>query len=158
MHKKRIIRIVFSIFIAAAAFVTLLSVLPEDGNSIAAEVDAEGWNYEDAAELVYYNTDTLSLRQLSLFVRADGGFAERNAPLTFEISTLSPDSLFVSETWTLYPERGGAEFLSKQYYDYEQPYRCNALLSKKGIYRFRVSHSEAEPIAGIWAVGINITK
>lgn len=65
--------------------------------SAVADVDPRGWN--DAAEVSFANADTLAPCDLWLVVRYDAAFA--GEPVELEVTTVAPDSLRLSERFTL---------------------------------------------------------
>ncbi len=110
--------------------------------SAVADVDPRGWN--DAAEVSFAN--------LWLVVRYDAAFA--GEPVELEVTTVAPDSLRLTERFTLRlpVSRGPAPLLR----DTAVLYRRRAVLRRTGEYRMTIRPDE--PVRGIEAVGIAIEK
>lgn len=118
--------------------------------SAVADVDPRGWN--DAAEVSFANADTLAPCDLWLVVRYDAAFA--GEPVELEVTTVAPDSLRLSERFTLRlpVSRGPAPLLR----DTAVLYRRRAVLRRTSEYRMTIRPDE--PVRGIEAVGIAIEK
>lgn len=113
-----------------------------------ADVDPHAW--QKAASLVIENRDTLTLRDIDLFVRSTGQFAEDT--LSVRIVSLSPDSLRCEERLllTIPPRTRTAARLHES----TTPYRSRALLPRSGCYRLTVV--PLRPARGIEAIGVRI--
>lgn len=133
----------------------LLALLPAAGclsphRSAVTDVDPLGWS--DAAEVRFANADTLAACDLWLVVRYDAAFA--GGPVELEVTTVAPDSLCVTEPFTLRlaAGRGPSPLLR----DTAVLYRGRAVLRREGDYRMTIRPEE--PVRGIEAVGIAIEK
>lgn len=133
----------------------LLALLPAAGclsphRSVVTDVDPLGWS--DAAEVRFENTDTLTPCDLRMVVRYDAAFA--GGPVELEVTTVAPDSLQLTEHFTLClaRSRGPSPLLR----DTAVLYRRHAVLRRTGGYR--VTIRPEEPVRGIEAVGIAIEK
>lgn len=159
-YKKAAVRGVAAVVMALAAAVLLMLTLKSDDYYSAVETDPAGWHYFETIEFDYHNRDTVSLRNIYVFILADENYAERHEPVSLEITTTSPDSLFHTETWTLIPVLPDEPYRNrtKKYCEYEQLYRGDVRLSKEGTYHFAIAHGEPVPKRGIWAVGMKITE
>ncbi len=118
------------------------------GQAVVVDVDPRGWT--QAAELAVENDDTLSLRDIALFVRCNVRFVEDS--LTLRIATLTPDSLRCEETLRLGP--APERLPSAVRGEILTPYRLRVRLPRSGSYRWQVAPTR--PVAGIEAVGIRI--
>lgn len=133
----------------------LLALLPAAGclsphRSAVVDVDPLGW--DDAAEVRFANADTLAPYDLRLVVRYDAAFA--GDPVELEVTTEAPDSLRLTERFTLrlVPTRGPSPLLR----DTAVLYRRRVVLRRAGEYRMTIRPDE--PVRGIEAVGIAIEK
>lgn len=113
-----------------------------------ADVDPHSW--QEAATLVIGNRDTLTLRDIDLFVRSTGQFAEDT--LSVRIVSLSPDSLRCEERvlLTIPPCTRPAARLRES----TTPYRHRALLPRSGCYRLTIV--PLRPARGIEAIGVRL--
>lgn len=118
--------------------------------SEAVDVDAGMWNAPAVIELA--NTDTVTLRDLHLFVRCNERFEADSLPL--RVMLLSPDSLRFEERFVLRTER--SELPAARSRVCEAPFRSRVVLPDTGRYRLVIA--PATPQRGIEAVGINIVK
>ena len=133
----------------------LLALLPAAGcfsphRSAVADVDPSGWR--DGVEVRLANADTLAACDLWLVVRYDAAFA--GDPVDLEVTTVAPDSLRLTETFTLRltPSRSPSPLLR----DTAVLYRRRAVLRREGDYRITIR--PCCPVRGIEAVGITIEK
>lgn len=126
------------------------------GNSAAAEVDPAGWHRNDVRTVVFPNTDTVSLRNIEVFIVCDETFAYSNDSLVLSVTTTTPDSLRAAETLVIRPaDKGHVE--SPGYREYSFPYRNDALLSREGDYLFGFSH-DGTVVKGLKAIGVTVKK
>lgn len=117
--------------------------------SAAADVNPAAW--QEAAELVIPNADTLSLRDLTVFLRCNDRFAEDT--LTVRIAFRTPDSLRFEEPFTLAVPRPAAP--AALTHEAGIPYRRRVRFGRTGDYRIRITPSR--PVRGVEAVGIDIS-
>lgn len=136
---------------AVALCLLLLAACKNEGVSVGAPVDPRGWNYGEEKTVVYMNTDTISLRQLSVFVVRDAGWKVEE--LDLEVTVVTPDSLAMTETVPIIRKSSES---SRRLNTVSQVYRCDVVFNKIGEYRFALGHHVAEPVRGIRAVGIEI--
>ena len=115
-----------------------------------ADVGIGAWH--EPAELFIDNEDTLAPCDLWLVVRYDAAFA--GEPVELEVTTVAPDSLRLTERFTLRlpVSRGPAPLLR----DTAVLYRRRAVLRRTGEYRMTIRPDE--PVRGIEAGGIAIEK
>lgn len=111
-------------------------------------VSPSGWH--EAASVIVDNSDTLSLRKLSIVLRHNGDFAERELPLNVQI--LTPDGRIFEEShnFILHREHTASIISSVA----TMPYREDVLFAMKGAYIF-VFEPHAE-IEGVEAIGVEI--
>ena len=94
----------------------------------------------------------MRIRSPSAICGYDAAFA--GDPVDLEVTTVAPDSLRLTETFTLRlaPSYGPSPLLR----DTAVLYRRRAVLRREGEYRMAIRPSE--PVRGIEAVGITIEK
>lgn len=128
----------------------LLSGCVAPQQTAVADVDARAW-CDDAAVFVE-NGDTVSVRDILLFVRYDDRCPRGVLPLT--VTTVAPDSTRFSEPFTLQldPQHSAAALRGEQVVTY----RRRVVLSQRGAYRMIFRPDSVA--AGIEAIGINIVK
>lgn len=122
------------------------------------DVSPFGWSGGESVDLVYNNRDTTSQHKLSLLLRWDDTFTSRTLPCT--ITTTAPDSTIFTEDIVFEIKRGRILKHSTGYRDSEIDYRRGVKLSQMGDYKFVIAPTPGlvEPIVGVWATGINISK
>ena len=118
----------------------------------SAVTDVNPIRWDRKAEIHMPNTDTVTLRDASIFLRCNDRFVEDT--LTIRITTLTPDSLRVEEPFLLVIPR--SESPAALMREVVVPYRRRILFTRSGDYRCIVTPTR--PIRGIEAVGINIEK
>lgn len=117
--------------------------------SAVSDVDPSEWSMP--AEVVFPNTDTLSRREIQLFLRCNARFREDT--LTVRIATLTPDSLRCVEWVPLrIPHTRTPAALT---FEAAIPYRRAARLERTGDYRFFITPNR--PVEGVEAVGIHLS-
>ncbi len=118
--------------------------------SVAEDVDGSTW-YR-SVELHHANSDTVALRNMSIYLRTNDRF--RQDSLTVEVVMHSPDSLRYGEYYTLaLPSRQHPASLRREI---ELPYRHDVRLRCEGDYTITIR--PVRPVRGVEAVGINFTK
>lgn len=118
----------------------------------ATATDVNPLLWEGTAEIGFDNTDTLSLRDVSLFVRSNDRFAGDTIPL--QIVFITPDSLRFEERFTLCAPR--TEVAAALMSETQIPYRLRVQLAREGHYRMQIT--PLYPVRGIEAIGIHIVK
>ena len=113
--------------------------------SRAVAVNPCGWKSVEEREVSFVNSDTVSLRELSVFAGCDS--------LPLEITVHTPDSLLFIERVVLPFGTDAAEGTVRQ-----RTFRSHGVLRREGTYRFAVSHTSGTPVRGLRAVGIEITE
>lgn len=134
----------------AVAVVLLVSGCAKAVDTALCYTNPRGWS-EDA-RIEYNNSDTLSLRDLSFFVRLNTATERCELPVTIRIE--APDSTFATErcVWHLATERGSSPTATIE----RIGYRTECQLTQHGKYRFIVAPDR--PVRGVEAVGIIIEK
>lgn len=117
--------------------------------SAASDVDPTEWS--TPAEVVFPNTDTLSSRDIMLFLRCNERFEEDT--LTVRIATVTPDSLRCVELVPLRISRTRTP--AALTFETAIPYRRAVRLERTGDYRFFITPNR--PVQGVEAVGIHLT-
>ncbi len=118
--------------------------------SVVVDVKSSGWAESVGVEML--NHDTVTLRDITIFVRYSP--FEVGDSLRLTLSTTTPDSLSFTERVNIYldPEiepRGASRLL-------EFPFRSGVKWSQEGVYR--VEFTPQQTIKGVEAIGINIVK
>lgn len=119
--------------------------------AVSAEVNPSGWDRKQIVQAIFPNKDTLSMREIEVFMLSNGRVGSDSLELF--LTTVTPDSLTVTERIVLYPSR---EPDNTRYHQTSTPYRSNVLLAKAGEYRFEFRHEYISPVEGIKAIGVNI--
>lgn len=115
-----------------------------------ATTDAHCW--ESGAQVEIANTDTLSLRQLSIAIRTNSQFKAATLPLT--IAVTAPDGAAFQEQYSLpTADIENSAIVAKSI---AIPYRDRVCLSQSGNYRFIITPQIA--IKGVEAVGIVVSE
>lgn len=135
---------------AAIAAATFAGGCLSPHHSTAVDVDPNGWR--SAAVLRLENADTVSLRDLRLFLRCNDRFAEDS--FTIRIAVCTPDSLRFEETFRidLLRTEGPAALARERII----PYRSRVRFARKGHYLLSVE--PLRPLRGVEAVGANIVE
>lgn len=138
----------------------LACVLCSCGNdpvSISVDVSLAGWQPGERYSLNYYNTDTISGRNISVFIvhRRQLSPGEGFIPLT--ITTVTPQGKEIEEVWTFYPDLRLRDKTSV-WHESRQLYRSDAVLGEAGEYTFTFSLDSGEEVRGIKAVGVEISR
>ena len=115
-----------------------------------ATTDAHCW--ESGAQVEIANTDTLSLRQLSIAIRTNSQFKATALPLT--IAVTAPDGTAFQEQYSL--PTADIEKSAIVAKSIAIPYRDRVCLSQSGNYRFIITPQIA--IKGVEAVGIVVSE
>ncbi len=123
--------------------------------SVVADVDITGWGNDTEYSVVYDNMDSLSQRELSIFVFHERSFAAATDSLLLTVTTVTPDSLVYSEEWVFRPDRRRAEGYAA-FHETVAPYRSRVVLGRKGAYLFTFSHRDASPVKGLKGIGITV--
>lgn len=124
---------------------------------LAADIERSNWEAGKTYSLVYNNEDTLSLREINIFVVHERFFAERVDSLPIMIATQTPDSIIYSEVWNLYPEPA-VPGQTAVWHETKAIYRSSVLLSQGGDYTFTFSHMLLEDLNGVVAIGVDIVE
>lgn len=128
----------------------LMSGCTRPTQAVMADVDPFSWS--EAAIVKVENADTLTLRDLSIVIRANRHF--RADTLHLEIALRGPDSTRFSELVAL-PMHHSHRPAALRLID-EIPYRRDVIFSRFGTYH--LSLKPLNPIRGIEAAGINVVK
>lgn len=125
-------------------------------NSESVAVNPVGWGRSELKTVVFENRDTLSPRDIVLFVTHENDFSERSGSFTLDITTVTPDSLSYTEqllfTDAVRQRCGNGYTVSSKIY------RSHALLGSVGEYRFTIGHNEIIPLRGVRAVGVEVAN
>lgn len=118
--------------------------------STAVDVDPVAWR--TPAELRLPNADTVSLRDLRIFLRCNDRFTEDT--LTLRIAVQTPDSLRFEEFFPIdIPRTEGPAALARESVI---PYRRSVCFARSGDYRLTIA--PVRTLRGVEAVGINIVR
>lgn len=121
--------------------------------SRAVAVNPCGWESGEVREMSFVNSDTVSLREFSVFAVTGGRYAAGCDSLPLEITVHTPDSLLFTERVVLPFGTDAAEGTVRQ-----RTFRSHGVLRREGTYRFAVGHMSGTPVRGLRAVGIEITE
>lgn len=135
--------------VAVSSFALCMSGCGQPAEKMA-DVDPLGWFPSEPAEIMFENTDTAGLRNISILFVSNDDFEQRGQ--SFRIKVTSPDGRYYIEDFDLRPDpdrirRGGFSELVV-------PYRDNAVLGLTGRYVFKIT--PLEELEGVAAVGIKI--
>ena len=127
-------------FVAAVCGMLSLAGCSSGSDSLSAAVDPCGWRQGEE-------------RELSLFVVSGGRRPGGCDSLALDVTVRTPDSLEYTER-VVVPFRpdGDAGVAGCRVF------RSHAVLMQEGEYRFVVGHRAQEPVRGLRAVGIELTK
>lgn len=125
----------------------------ESVGSVCDAVNPCGWNTGEEKRVIFLNSDTVSQRELKLFVAYDGSL-EYPAELNVEVGVTTPDSLVFTETVPMPFACRHDQGLNVS----SRIYRAGAVLDKEGEYSFSFRHGNSEPVRGVRAVGIEVTN
>lgn len=136
--------------LAAAVCVLFVMGCYTPYRSVVADVDAGTW--DEPAELILPNTDTLDAFDWQLFVRSDDRIAADT--FTLRIAVETPDSLRFEEPFLvcLSGQSAPAALLRESLVGY----RRNVRLARTGDYRLTIRPTR--PLRGVEAVGIQTVK
>lgn len=146
----------FAVGCAALSAVSLAGCVSDNPRGVA-DVDPAGWALGEEVRVTIDNSDTVSLRRLSVFM-LHGAEALDGRAVELAITTLTPDSLTITESMMFYPttgEKAGAG--ASQLMESVQTYRSDVVLRRQGQYIFDISHRRAQSVKGVRAVGVEIT-
>ncbi len=136
----------------AVALVALVALAcePKYNGAVVADVTPTGWSADEVIQLRFPNLDTLAKRSVWVVARAEADHAYK--PLRVEVGCMAPDSTELSGSVELRPtkHRGGS------FVELRGLWIEDAVPAKMGDYLFRISHSEEEPIEGVWNVGVEL--
>lgn len=123
---------------------------PDSGYSVP--LNPCGWESGDAKSIVINNSDTVRLRELSVFVVTGNGWKYPCNELALEITTRTPGSVTFSERFPFMITGGGNGAVCSG------TYRSDVRFAEKGEYEFIVRHQQKDPVSGLRALGIEITE
>lgn len=134
--------------VACAALLAAGCISPN--YSVATDVDAAAWR--EPATLLIANTDTTTLRDLSLFLRCNDRMPQDT--LTVKIALITPDSLRCEEDFVVVvPVSRAPAALARETV---VPYRRRVCFSRTGDYRMTITPRHT--VKGVEAIGIHIVK
>lgn len=120
------------------------------------DVSPLGWTPQAGITIAYNNHDTLSEHSIDLLLRWDDTFVCGELPCT--ITTIAPDSTIFNENVDFEIRKGRVLKHWTGYRDSQIGYRNGVVLSQSGTYKFVVQPTMPDPVMGLWAVGLNISK
>ena len=131
--------------LVAVIVATVMVACGNTGHTVAVE-DVESRVWSEPMDFYYDNSDTLSLRDVSIVVRYEG--KEVADSVAMDILTVSPDSLVYEEPFTLHIPR----LADMRPEEHTFLYRRRVLLSRPGRYLFRLTPNA--PAEGVSSIGI----
>ncbi len=137
--------------VVVALFATLLIGCVGSISHDAYVVDIENNIWDKVAVVEIQNEDTLSLRDISIFIKHQQYEGLDSLPLT--IYTVAPDEVIFEERRTIHIEgcRRG-EYVASHLH--EMPYRRDIKLRQRGVYKIYLFPQM--PIRGVEGVGVTI--
>ncbi len=141
----------YGVFAAVSYFVTAaFAGCAVPSQTVAADVDMKSWDY--AAAVVVCNNDTVTMHDVTLFLRCNERLREDT--VTLRVLTTAPDSLRCEELvhMILYHKHEPASLTA----EYTTPYRRQIRLPLIGKYRFSIA--PVRSLCGVEAVGIQLTN
>ena len=133
--------------VAAACLAVCAACGTEPCRVVMTDVDRSRW--DDTATVVYENSDTVSLYDMSVVLHVTPGFGMRQ--LTLDMEILSPDSMRMREQLTLATVDAGPAPASYGG-DMELPYRRRVRLHSQGSYTVNIT--PRTPVAGVESAGV----
>lgn len=137
---------------AALIALSMVSCMGDDKLSMVADLDPAQWR--EAVQFEILNSDTLSMRDISVFVRYKPSF-QRIDSLALHVVTIAPDQARVVEQLTIFFPRTSDDLWRRRLYG-EATYRKAVRLSQMGDYRVLIYPQQAAQ--GVEAVGITLRK
>ncbi|MCD7963044.1 MAG: gliding motility lipoprotein GldH [Rikenellaceae bacterium] len=111
-------------------------------------IDSSGWDSSEPAYIFFDNSDTVSVRELTIFVRTTELFKYDKINLTVE--TMDPGRVYFTDTISINIIHGNSG-------DTEVIYRSNVRLMKQGEYRVKFNHLLPETeVSGISGLGVKV--
>lgn len=138
---------------------SIACIFETDRLSIVQEIGPGGWSQDRPAAAMFYNSDSLSYRTLSVLIRFRNDFSYDR--LDVAVETRTPDQTVWRDTISvsLRPEFGGIETSSLTYTDVKTPYRTRVVLERSGKYSFRFTPMMPQAsLEGVTGVGIEISN
>ena len=133
--------------VAIFALLCMSCLAPQSAEMVA--IDGREWS--QSAQIEIENSDTMSLRNISVAVRTNSRFKDSTLPVKIEV--LTPDGRIFSEECSFATTSAeGAKIVSQSV---ALPYRNDVVLSIKGRYIFVLT--PLVPTKGIEAVGVVIS-
>ena len=126
-----------------------------DSTSMSVPIDPAGWKHGSMRVLRFHNTDTVSLRDITLFVVYDNRAAEAENCLDMEIEVHSPGGTKFNENVKVAIDRPDEKNIIRQS---STTYRRGVRLIDSGEYRIILKNRNSLPIRGVRAAGIEITE
>ena len=122
--------------------------------SMSVPIDPAGWRSGSLRVLRFNNTDTVTLRDLTLFVVHDNRAAGYETCLDMEVEVQSPDGTKFNENVKVEIDRSDEKNIIRQS---SSTYRREVRLKDSGEYRILLRNRNSLPVRGVRAVGIEIT-
>lgn len=148
-------RYIFSFTVILSVFSAFFGCASEN-NAAAADVNPKGWEKDDYALVNYYNSDTVSFKDIYVFLVYNDSFSDHANFLDLEISVTSPDGIIMTEDWIYYLSGSKKSKIYSGFGEDSYPYRFQVKLSETGNYSFGFKHKSPESIKGIKAIGIEM--
>ena len=122
--------------------------------SVSAPTDPTGWDIGSMRVVRFQNHDTLTPRDLTLFMVHDTRTADDAHTVKIEVEMHTPHGTKFSENITVGIDRPDQKNTINQS---SRTYRTKAILSDTGEYRIVLKNKALRPLRGVRAVGIEIT-
>lgn len=135
-------------YLAALIMLLMVSCVDDRQLSMVADLGSDQWR--DAVQFDISNEDTLSMRNILLFVRYKPAF-ERIDSLPLHVVTIAPDRVRAVEQLTIYFPRTSSDLWQRRLYG-EAEYRRDVVFNQIGDYRVLIYPQQ--PTYNVESVGV----
>ena len=132
------------------------SCISHHGSSATA-LEEQEWQARKTYTLEYENSDTLSIKNIDIFIICSKWFPEKYPRLPLKVECITPDSISGMFEWSLITDCANVKKTATQI-ELKQTFINNALMKKQGIYLFNISLDSSTTVKDIFEVGIDVTK
>ena len=119
------------------------------------DVGTLGWKPEVHHAVVHLNSDTLSLRRITVFARAERSFDDCGETLPLVVTCIAPDG----KSFTCPVRLSTAENSERvSFIELSAIMVDSAKLALEGLYVFDIAPLTDSPVKGVWGVGVQIRQ
>ncbi len=144
------------LLLIVAGVLLLLSGCVAEQSADVAIIEKGVLGPERVAEMEYENSDTLSFRDIEVFVVCDRNLVRRHHRLPLVVECIAPDSTSERFEWTLLTNTAGERTTATQT-ELKQTFVKNARLKQRGRYKFNISLDSSTTVRGIRAIGVEVS-